>query len=324
MSEDADSLSQQPPAPEPPPKSFRQKAWNYIKSRFDADNWFGSIVTPLLGYVHYETIMSARTRLVNGIPDPDRKREISGAAQFTEKIWAFFSDRGGQFPEGDTTWKRMWNALKHPQSSAKQFEWLILLPTNILSNYGHIMSGLKAHGIGLKPGETAYTPEKIRLYSGLYQAMSTATIGFGHFKKRKDTTPQNTVLMQNKRNIFAIIREIWRHDRSLLIGIIMNSFSPLFAGVEGWTKSKKSHAEATHLARQSIANSVITSAYSVYTLQRIVKSNYRDAHAGTPPEIQQYMVEEEEEKKPSAEQRKQNTFVEKLAAQMQIPPIINK
>lgn len=325
MLEDVDNLPAKSSSPEPPPKSFGQKAWDYAKSRLNADNRFGSVVNSLLLYVNYQGLMAARTRKVHGAPAPDHLRAFSAQSQLAENSWAFFSARGGKFPEGDTVVQRIMNTLRHPQTSSTQFGWLFLSPGAMASNYSHVIAGLKAYGIGLKPGEVAYKQEKIRLYSGLYQATAFMLSGVGHFKKHeKDTSineikaemsEEKAVSTKNNRNLLSIMREIWRHDRILLTSTLMTMFSPLLGGTESWMKSEKSRTEAIHLARGALVSGLIIASQGIYTMQRIVRSNYRGKHEEAPVEILQDELEETKGQQPPPEELGRK-FTERLIAEL--------
>ncbi|HEU5047923.1 MAG TPA: hypothetical protein VFT64_08795 [Rickettsiales bacterium] len=269
-------------------QSFGQKIWGYAKSRFNSDNWFGSLITACFAYVNYESLLSARTRLVHGKLTRDRPREFSAQVQIAEKVWSFSSARGGMFPEGHTLGQRITNAFLHPQRSSTQFEWLILMPVFMFNNLNHIKLGLKAHGVGLKAGEIAYAPEKIRLYSGLYQLVAQSLKGYGHFRKHNDEPIIEDVrslsvsgpggLGKLNTELFVPIKKMWKHDRVFLIGSVLNVFSPAFAGIEAWRKQGRSSVEAKHLARQTAITGLIVAAEGVYGAQRIVKSNYTQKH----------------------------------------------
>lgn len=290
---EADVISSNAPTDEMhPPKSFGRKALDYAKSRFNADNWFGSLVTACVAYVNYEGVQSARTRIVNGVPARDRPREISSQIQMGEKAWSFLSERGGEFPEGKSIGQRMLYAIRHPQRSSAQFEWLALMPVFVFNNANHIRLGLRAHGIGLQPGEVAYAPEKIRLYSGLYQLISQMLKGYGHFRDRnevadaeaREPNPASGSGFRHEVNaqFLTPIKKMWKHDRVFLIGNALNIFSPVFSGVESWGKRGGSREEAKHLARQTAVTSLIVAAEGIYGAQRIAESNYIKKHqAGT-------------------------------------------
>lgn len=299
------------------------KISDYIKSRFNSDNWFGSLVTPFMGYVYYQNMKAAQTRKINGISTPDHKRELSAQLYMAEKTWSFFSARGGKFPEGKTAWQRILNALKHPQLSSAQFEWLILSPVVLLNNTTHFINGLKAYGIGLKPGETAYAPEKIRLYQALYQFAAASLSGVGHFRNHAtdgvvtitpahEPSPSST--RESQRSIPAVLKKMWNHDRILLVGSLMTMFSPILPGIEAWAKSRKSRTEAIHLAKGAFVNSIISACYGFYIFQRIAKSNYTKADAS----VNTVNYQEINTQQPSPEEINKKKFTEKLEAESQM------
>lgn len=269
-------------------KNIAQKTWNYLKSRFDKDNWLGSVITPFVAYVNYNMMRAAQTREVNGTLSPDRRRELSAQLQMAEKTWSFFSERGGKFPEGKTVWQRMANAIKHPQISSTQFEYVLLLPAFFLAQTSNIMAGIKAYDIGLKQGETVYKPERIRLYSGIVQTTSIILAGIGHFRKHNPVSADEVSAMNESNGLLQAIKKMWKYDRILVTGSFINMISPSFAAFEAWGKAKKSRTEAIYLARGALVNGVINGIYGIYTFQRIAKSNFtknKDTIEKTLPEI---------------------------------------
>ena len=292
MSQDDNILASEEKKPQDnAAKNSAGKVWDYLKSRFNKDNWFGSLLLPFLFYTYYQDASAARIRKVNGVTTPDRKRQIGAEIFMAEKAWSFFSARGGKFPEGKTIGERIKNAVKHPQISSTQFEWLVLFPARCLSVYSAATNGLKAYGIGLKPGEKAYKPERIRLFIAALQGTSTLLNGFGFFRRKKapiaiSGAPRqpdaNRVHVEGDEEDISVIRKLWNNDRVLFIGSLMTMIVPATEALEGWAKSQKSHAEATRLIRGALASCLIAISYTVYTFQRIVSSNYDTKSSDTP------------------------------------------
>lgn len=262
----------------------------YFKSRFNRDNWFGSVMIPFILYGSYQSKKATKARLVHGKPKVLRTSLIASNIFIAEKIWSFFSARGGEFPEGETAWRRMVNAIKHPQISSTQFEYLILMPSRMMHMYNLLRTGLKAHGIGLKPGEVPYEVEKINTYIGLVQMSWIAFLGLGHFKKHEKpsvTAEKDTLLSLQSQvakgggNIFHVIKETWKHDRSLCIGIMIEMLLPSLSGVRSWSKSDKSPVEARYIAKSAATGAFVAGAYGIYTFNRIAKSNYSESMAHT-------------------------------------------
>lgn len=275
-----------------PGHSINERVWDYLGSRFNQDNWFGSLATGASFYTYLETLRAAKSRKENGVPTLDYGRALSAIIFMAEKTWSFFSIRGGKFPEGDTIPKRAVNAIRHPQKSSTQFEWLFLFPARCASIYAAATTGLRAHGIGLKEGKVPYKQEKIRLYLAIVQTISTFLTGLGHFRKRGNETPEgeeNKTLPENlqegditgnkQRNIFRVIGQIWKYDKLLFIGSTISTLLPAMEGVEGWIKSTKSRKEANHLIKAGVISTLIGAAYTAYTFQRIERSNYRKHNA---------------------------------------------
>ena len=268
------------------PKGFIDKTWEYLKSRFTRDNFYGSLVIPLTLREPLRNLNTAQNRTVNGIPSPDKARILSNRLYIAERSWSFFSARGAKFPEGFDLQRRVINTLKHPQRSSAQFEYLMLLPSRLLTTYAHTKAGLAAYGIG---GQI-YKREQKRLYVGMLQALWISFLGYGHFRKREqavikslpEETPdgalvneeKNVASTQQSMSMLDIMRKIWKHDRILAFGYILDALFPISSAHTRWQYSEKTRADAVHLAKEAASIILTESAYGLYTFQRIARSNF--------------------------------------------------
>lgn len=242
----------------PRPASSSDKASNYIKSRFDKDNWFGSLAIGANTYRGYTSLMSALVREENGVKQPDKTRATTNVLSILVNLWSFFSQRGGDFPEGDTPLERLTDTAKHPNSSSTQFEFLARIPVNILAVYNNLEKGLKAYGIGLKRGEKAYGAEKVRLYSGIAIAVGTALSGFGHFRthgtqamiEQQGKEEANTA--RRSSGFMGVMRRIWKHDKMLVLGTLFDIVLPVLQAIESWKKKEESGKEAGYIMQNAL------------------------------------------------------------------------
>src|SRR6185369_16070830 len=139
--------------------------------------------------------------------------------------------------------------------SATQFEYLMLLTPRLMTMTTYLQRGLKAHGVGGMP----YGKDRQYLYYGLLQALWISTLGYGHFRKRQEISdPSGTeatnhgVIDRNNAAIpsdesismLDIVRRIWKHDRVLAIGCMLDAVFPVLMGFEGWGNSGRTRAEA--------------------------------------------------------------------------------
>ncbi|HEU5047884.1 MAG TPA: hypothetical protein VFT64_08590 [Rickettsiales bacterium] len=211
------------------------KIWNYAKSRFDKENWFGSAILIESWIAGYNKLRGSLVRQVHGQDQPDRIRALGYGIPLLGYTWSFFSKRGAKFPDGDTVPERMTDALHHPQESSNQFEFLIFLPGNIVSIINNVQKGLKAYGVGLKEGEKAYAPEKARLYMGVLASAWQACVGYGHFRKHSEAPQEDNKPVRH--GFIGTIQKVWCHDRVLFIGSVINMTFPLYRSWKAKIKS---------------------------------------------------------------------------------------
>ena len=264
-----------------------------IHDRFGAEHWFGSGAVLLNLVMNYQQLQGALTRKVNGVHAVDKIRVTQSVLAAIEKSWSFFSARGGKIPEGRTVGARMLNALKHPNLSSTQFEFLVLSPSQLLSVYNNIRLGLKAYGIGLKEGEKAYGPEKIRLLSGLLIPIWLLIGGYGHFRSHRPVWQQTEILQNLKPfkqsssilhqesavslgKTVKLVRLMWKQDKALIFSSILNMILPVIAGIESWNKRHDSGQEAKAIMKATTIGITVSTASNIYTFQRIAKSNFLD------------------------------------------------
>lgn len=255
-------------------KASDNKIWNYIKSRFNSDNWFGTAILPANIFKAYNLTRSAMVRKVDGEVQPDKLRAVNYGFAMGAYTWSFLSMRGAKLPPGDTVLKRMIYALKHPNTSSSQFEYLAFLGVNIAGVYNNIEKGVKAFGIGLKPGEKANTTEKARLFNGISTAIWQCCMGYGHFRRQKEERVD--IQKEPPRSVLGVISRVWKHDKPVFIGTLSLLASPCFLAAEGLSKRNKSRDETVYLLRGAMTSILTLAAYQFYTFQRLVKSNFTD------------------------------------------------
>ncbi|HEU5048381.1 MAG TPA: hypothetical protein VFT64_11135 [Rickettsiales bacterium] len=264
------------------------KAWIYLKSRFDKEHRFDSFSMLACIYAYYQNARSALVRQVHGVREVDKLRVTSSLMAMGEKSWAFWAGRGAQIPEGNTVFQRVGNVLRHPSRSSSQFEYLAILPAQALTVYNNTRKGLKAHGIGLAEGERAYPEERIRLYSALVTVGMKAFYGYGHFKER----PQE-IASEHEIDSKGKMKLALKYERELIIGGILDVISPLLNGIEGWKKSGKSKEEAKHILSSAAIGMAISGAYGISVFRRVFRSNYKITDQSTPDMAEQIPAQEQ-------------------------------
>lgn len=265
------------------------KTWNYLKSRFTRDNFFGSLVIPLSMKGGFQALKTAQNHTINGVPSPDTPRILATRIFLAERAWSFFSARGARFPEGINLQQRMGNAIRHPQRSSAQFEYLLLLPSRLLTAFAHTKAGLAAYGIG---APQTYDKEHQRFYQGALQIVWLSFLGYGHFKKRqnpehklknealtegsdensKDEAPSS--IQQPNMSMLDVVRKIWKQDRVLALGYMLDAVFPIMNALEGWGNSSRQREDAIQYAKSAASGAAVSAAYSLYTFQRIARSNF--------------------------------------------------
>lgn len=320
--------TQEPTSSNEPERGIMEKLWDYAKSRFNSDNWFGSVILPWALLNGYHSKKSGEKRTEHGSPARDFERKLGAELFMIEKTWSFFSTRGGTFPEGKNFLERALNALKHPLASSTQFEWLLLVFPKLLSIHSNIEKGSRAFGIGLKNGATPYKVERIRIVNGIAQIGAFIFTGYGHFRKhnKKPSTEQveNSNSLQAKphdkrahpestdkgninklwnnakyfvTNIPDITKQMWKKDRLLLVGTLITMFIPSLNTLEGRAKKKIGAADAEDLIKSGQSQFWMNVAYTIYTMQRIAKGNYKTDNAATGADITPEDIEQIEEQR---------------------------
>ena len=276
-----------------------------VKDRFSKENWFGSVISLVLMRSNYMQAKAAHVRKINGKQETDYTRVLSFAALGFEKIWSFSGGRGGFVPEGKTMLARMKNALRHPNQSSSQFEFLITIPIRVLQIYGNFNNGLKAYGyhptydkeagsFKIKKVINHEPAEKIRLWTGVVMILWQAVALNGFFKKPKDIPKQlaknerpseikafnkSTSIVQQdnvkeKKTVIAICKQLWKHDRQLILGTLLSlTITAMIVG-ENYLKMKRSNEEATLNLKATMINTAISLSYQYYQFSRIIKDSY--------------------------------------------------
>ena len=313
------------PAKEQPPKGGIDKTWDYLKSRFTRDNFFGSLVIPLSIQEPLRNLKMAQNRMINGTLRPDTARILSNRIYIAERSWSFFSARGALFPEGKHIWQRVGNVIRHPQRSSTQFEYLLLLPSRLLTAYTHTKAGLEAYGLGRQQQDKKYQG---RLYIGAMQALWISFLGYGHFKRRQpfplqaDEAAKADSHLNNKNepavsarenmSMLDIIRTIWKQDRILALGYILDMIFPITGAHARWRFAGKNPADATHYAKEAISGATASAAYGLYTFQRIAKSNFYDTGTAQADTLK---FQEETQETDRNEDKATGRFTTKIAEQ---------
>lgn len=290
--------------------SSRISAWEHplqwlIKDRFSKENWFGSMISLVLMRSNYMLAKAAMVRKINGEQQTDYTRVLSFAALGFEKIWSFSGGRGGLVPEGKTMLARIKNALRHPNQSSSQFEFLIIMPIRLLQIYGNFNNGLKAYGYhptydkesrSFKLGKVAdhESAEKIRLWIGGMQIIWQAVALGGFFKKPKEKSEQpekveelsgikafnksTSILHQDdvkeKKTVIAICKQLWKHDRQLILGTLLSLTITAMSAYESYLKKDRSKEEAKLILKATMINTAISLSYQYYQFSRIIKDSY--------------------------------------------------
>ncbi|HEU5048655.1 MAG TPA: hypothetical protein VFT64_12545 [Rickettsiales bacterium] len=266
-------------APAPPPKERRQ-TWDYLKSRFDKEHWFGSAVLIAHMTSAYQTIRAALVRKVHGEIKPDRTRFYSGIVPIAGYGWSFLSERGAEFPKGRTLLKRIMYTLAHPSQCSAQFEFILHTIPNAMATANNFIKGGRAHGLGLKQGEKAYTPEKVRLYTGLLQIVGWTSTGYGHFRERKPEPPLSAIQTLDdaysgkKRNFAGVIKTLWKHDRTLLLGTLVTLTMDALSLTEGLKKTHGSKEESRRILKAGAYYVISDLAYDAFIFKRLFTSNF--------------------------------------------------
>ena len=172
-----------------------------------------------------------------------------------------------------------------------------------------------AYGVGLKAGEAAYSPEKIRLFIGMQGILSEVLSGYGHFRSHTASSLQRNESPVNP-GLVGAVKEIWRHDKVLFAGELIANLSSILGVIEGWRKMGSSRKEAGHLIQSAVITLISTVAYSIYTFQRIAKSNF-GAKEDIPTIDQKVTNSSNEEIEPIQDQRNSSNFLQKLINQKQ-------
>lgn len=299
-----------PPEKQPESSSLRElwkKTNALVDNRLNEENWLGTLVIPLAMYkATYTTRVAYNT--VDGEPKIDAARQLAKQLFILEKIWAFFSARGAAYPEGKNFPERVANAILHPQKSSLQLEYILLLPSRLMTLYS--LANVPG-GLGIIPEQTITGPHKLRQAHAAVSLLWITLLGIGHFRTRRASTDEKEALAEPENAFFArsqsavvsttkgekpqlekldikhVLKNAWKYDKPLLAGLGLEAFAmPFLNGLEAWYQSDdKSTSQAIGLARGVLSGAIIASAYSIYTLQRISKSNFkRKEDEGKTPE----------------------------------------
>lgn len=305
----ANGTSQETPSTE---NSGLAKVWDYIKSRYEKGNWFGSTVLLFHMSATYQSIRAALARQVHGQKATDHIRAFNGIVGMTGYTWSFLSERGAQFPEGETLWLRVKDTVKHPSRSSSQFEFLLDVTPNLLAAVNNIIKGARAFGISLAPGEEAYTPEKVRLFTGINTMLTHACFGYGHFRKhvrgehsevkRENPDVFGGVLpnasSDRSKGVLGTLEKIWNHDRILVVGGLLSAMSTCLQAIEGFMKTARSKEESARLLKSALINIGADASYYYYTFQRVAASNLGTKQKPLAPQQEEAQEMEKDESAP--------------------------
>lgn len=272
-----------------PVKEVKQRIDQFVDNRLNEENWLGTLIIPLVIYGR----LAAPQK-------PELSRVVSRQLFIIEKIWAFFSARGAAYPKGEKVTERIANTILNPQASSLQLEYLLLLPSRLLQLQAHISRGLskKADIIGKEP-------QNIRRIQAGLTVLWVSLLGIGHFKKRPASTDEKAqddampVYFKHSQslklaaaperpqeglNVNHVLKNAWKHDKPLLAGLFVETILAAFEAAEEWQKSNKTRETAFTTVRSAMTRMLITAAYSVYTLQRISRSNFKSLEEPTQVE----------------------------------------
>lgn len=129
----------------------------FLKYKFSADQWFGSVIMGLCFYINFEGM---RASLIRQAVDKDSEHDdlsktkneknipqlLACITSGITNIWTFLSSRSAIPPEGNSYKERIINALKHPERSHEQAKHVIYLPNSIIVLWGHARLGFGSKG----------------------------------------------------------------------------------------------------------------------------------------------------------------------------------
>lgn len=315
------------------------KILRYIGTRFNAENWFGSLIVPILMYTNFNFGMSGLVRKIDGKVQPDYSRSIPAFIIAAEKALSFFGGRGGKLPEGKTWFARIKNTFKEPNKSATQFEYLMQFLPKLYQTYGNIKLGLQAHGrkiefrkndkwisITREPSKNPH--EKVRLVNGCLVFLWQMCIGYSYFgPHRKADAEQNnskTVLScssdkvadKKDSSITKTITKIWKYNKMQLFGAVVSLMVSFVSLTEGLRKKDNSPEEAKRIIRGFFIGVGINISASYYDFTRIAKSNFNDDHSAKKNLFPE---------KDNVIGNSQKSFVKELKESRKVPvPLLNR
>lgn len=129
----------------------------FLRYKFSADQWFGTLV---LGIGLYQRILGMRSSKNRQVLDKngdnnslnDSKTEfnklqwIGNMSMFAAQIWDLLSSRNSIPPDGNSYKARVWDTLKHPERSQVQARFLSSFFTNGIFFYLAILHGFTSKG----------------------------------------------------------------------------------------------------------------------------------------------------------------------------------
>lgn len=246
--------------------SVMQDFGSFWKSRLNQDIWkkkfkgeelFGTIAIAISTISqlhsldaawHRQVPVNNEAELKQGIitdlkNEKDWSRIVPLSVLTALNFWSFISDRKGVPPEGDTFFRRVANAVRHPNESLAYFNLVSSTPTGAYAMYGNLKNGLKS-----------YDAEKIRLlqafpgpaafvfsYFGLFKEDYNKTKSGGNQDSGKPATVQSS---SPSKNPLRRVRDMWNYQPQTVICEVLCLVSFMLGLYEG-------------IRKRSVANDVL-------------------------------------------------------------------